>query len=276
MKFLREAYKLAVSDFANQYAVPVKSLVGSMVSRSSTKHTLPLVSACIDKINPEPDDNILELGYGRGRGLSICAERLQNGSGMVFGIDRSQYMEDFVRKKYILEIEEQEKIRLDRAPDLRNLPYPSDLFRGIFHVDFFYFIHDDILGDVCNELRRIVRPGGLIVSAMQFSRLRKLQKWGMVTETQTDPLRYLTRLEPAGFVDVTTEYITESPVGEFQLISARRPDVSEEYFDPEERMRELEMQIKRELVVSKLIQGGQKPTLEDMQLLKEVEGKGRY
>ncbi|VDK72847.1 unnamed protein product [Cylicostephanus goldi] len=156
------------------------------------------------------DDNILELGYGRGNALQYCFDRISEGEGVVFGIDRSPYMYDCALHRFALEIAETGKIRLDHAPDLRNLPYPSGIFDHIFHVDLFYFIHQNVMNEVCRELWRVLRPGGTMVCGMQFERLKKLSHWGLLEESQWDPLRYMTCLEPAGFVDVKKIHFSAS------------------------------------------------------------------
>ncbi|KAK6024462.1 methyltransferase domain protein, partial [Ostertagia ostertagi] len=169
------------------------------------------------------DDNILELGYGRGNGLQYCFDRVVDGDGAVFGIDRSSYMEDCARHRFVLELAETTKIQLDHAPDLRDLPYPPAVFNHIFHVDLYYFIHQDHMFDICKELRRVLKPGGTMVCGMHFGRLKKLTKWGILNETQWDPMRYLMCLEPAGFTDVKVDYKSHNKAGEYQLVSCRRP-----------------------------------------------------
>ncbi|VDM77270.1 unnamed protein product [Strongylus vulgaris] len=173
------------------------------------------------------DDNVLELGYGRGNAIQYSFDKVAEGKGVIFGIDRSPYMQDCVLHRFALEIAETGRIRLDHAPDLRNLPYPSGVFNHIFHVDFFYFIHQDVINDVCRELWRVLRPGGTMVCGMQFNRLKNLSRWGLLEESQWDPMRYMTGLEPAGFTDVRIDYKSDGKIGEYQLITARRPEIDE-------------------------------------------------
>uniref|UniRef100_A0A0K0DPV6 Methyltransf_11 domain-containing protein n=1 Tax=Angiostrongylus cantonensis TaxID=6313 RepID=A0A0K0DPV6_ANGCA len=145
----------------------------------------------------------------------------------VFGIDRSSYMEDCARYRFALEIAETGKLRLDRAPDLRNLPYPSEVFNHILHVDFYYFVHHEIMPYICKELWRVLKPGGTMICGISFDRLKKLSHWGLLEDSQWDPMRYMVCLEPAGFVDVNIEYKSSSQGNQYQMICARKPEINE-------------------------------------------------
>ncbi|XGW09720.1 hypothetical protein V3C99_011749 [Haemonchus contortus] len=268
-KYLRKFYKLAVSDIANQYAIPVKSMTGYALTKYCARKTDFLNRAVIDGLNLGKDDNVLELGYGRGNGLKYCFDRVIDGEGAVFGIERSPYMEDCARNRFILELAETTKIRLDHAPDLRDLPYPPAVFHHIFHVDVFYFIHQDHMFDICKELLRVLKPGGTMACGMHFGRLRKLTKWSLLEETQWDPMRYMMCLEPAGFTNIKVDYKSDRKAGEYQIISCMRPASDKELEDPEIAMKQLELKIKKEMLISELLKSRRKLTKEELDILNE-------
>ncbi|CAI4221590.1 unnamed protein product [Auanema sp. JU1783] len=268
-KVFKNFFQLARNDLANQYALPVKSLTGFVLTNHQANKNKALNKALIESLNIQNDDKLLELGYGRGNGLSYALEKIGSGSGMVFGIERSVYMEEYCRKKFILEIAEQEKLRLDQAIDLRNLPYPTDFFDHIYHVDVFYFILQQRLPRICTELLRVLKPGGSLVCGMSLSRLKKFTEWGILDESQWDPMRYMTCLEPAGFVDVKINYSSETVKTPYELVTARKPHADESYYDPIERMRQLEIQIKKDMLIKRMTESGQKPTQEDFELIEK-------
>lgn len=269
-KYLRKFFTLAINDIANQYAVPVKSMTGYLLTKHCSRRTDFLNRAVIDSLQLDKDDNVLELGYGRGNGLKYCLDRVVDGNGAVFGIERSPYMEDCARHRFALELAETSKIRLDHAPDLRDLPYPTGVFNHIFHVDLFYFLHQDRMFDICRELYRVLKPGGTMVCGMHFGRLKMLSKWGILEESQWDPLRYMTCLEPAGFVDVKIDYASDRKAGEYQLISSRRPASDKAALeDPDIALRELELRIKKEMLISELMRSRRKLTKEEQSILND-------
>ncbi|CAI5442652.1 unnamed protein product [Caenorhabditis angaria] len=241
------SFKLATSDLANQFALPVKSMTGSLVSRYTAKTSRKLNELLIEThMNVGKDDYIFEIGYGRGDAIKMCFEKVSPGKGMIFGVERSGYLDEFARKRFDLEIAETSKIRIDSAIDLRNLPYPTDIFDHVFHVDLFYFLRQDHLIDINREILRVLKPGAEIVSAMQFSKLKKLTENGILDRTQWDPMRYLTSLEAAEFENVGLSYHEDEEIGEYQIIRGRRAEKLESDLDPEEMFKKLALDMKQE------------------------------
>ncbi|VDK43848.1 unnamed protein product [Anisakis simplex] len=236
------------------YAVPVKGITGSILTRLNARQTRHLEYAAVEALKIAASDNILEIGYGRGDGIGYAYEKIKSGDGMIFCTDRSRYMEEVVRNRFYVEIVEEGKIRLDRAIHLSNLPYPSDFFSGIFHVDTYYFWGNQ-MRDICWDLCRVLKPGGRIVCALQLSRLRKLEEWHLISERLYNPMRYLSVLELSGFINVKMTY-HKCPHGtgdEYQLIEAEKPQADERYLDADERMKQLETNIKREMLAMRIL-----------------------
>ncbi|CAL2031176.1 unnamed protein product [Caenorhabditis brenneri] len=245
-KLLANTFKLATSDIANQYALPVKSMTGWAVSRYGAKKSRKLNEKIVELMDPGKDDFLFEIGFGRGDAMKMCFDRVKDGRGMVFGVDRSGYMNERATKRFLLEIAETDKIRIDSAVDLRNLPYPTDLFNHVFHVDLFYFLQQKSMVDINRELLRVLKPGGHLTCAMDFKRLKTLTEHGLLEETQWDPMRYLWALEAAEFSDVKIDYHNDPQIGEYQVISARKSEIPISDQDPEELFRKLADDMKKE------------------------------
>uniref|UniRef100_A0A1I7Y086 Methyltransf_25 domain-containing protein n=1 Tax=Steinernema glaseri TaxID=37863 RepID=A0A1I7Y086_9BILA len=256
--FAKTFCKLALRDVARQYAHPVKSFSGSFLTRMWARQSRPLEEFAVSQLSITPDDNVLEIGYGRGHGIAALYDRVADGKGIAFGLEQSEYMEDVVRRRFVLETAEEHKVHLDRAIDLRHLPYPSDFFAAVFHVNTFYFWKQEQMREILWELARTVRPGGQLICVANPRQLKKLYNWETVTEAQCNLVRYLSHLESVGFDHVKVEY---HQVGrdEIQLVSALKTKRQEDE-DPEARMKELEEDIKMFMVEELIRQKGRAGT----------------
>ncbi|CAD6191805.1 unnamed protein product [Caenorhabditis auriculariae] len=78
IKFLTKTFKLATTDIANQYALPVKSLTGYAVTKKTASSSRRLNQLLVDSLNISKDEKILEIGYGRGDALGMCYEKLKD------------------------------------------------------------------------------------------------------------------------------------------------------------------------------------------------------
>ncbi len=114
------------SQFALQYALPVRSLSGLIFTRICARHSLLLEQAAVASLALLPgllplhalhlaDENVLEVGYGHGDGLAFAYEKVKHGKGVVFGLERSRFMQTRAEKRFILHIREEAKIQLDQA-----------------------------------------------------------------------------------------------------------------------------------------------------------------
>jgi SAM-dependent methyltransferase len=111
----------------------------------------------------KPSDRILDLGCGAG----VVSEKLIEAGYTVAAVDRSQDMLEHTRK------------RLSRLPadryELRqgtceSVPYPDNHFDTIVCVGVFGYI-DDVVGALL-EIRRVLKPGGLLLISIRNSNNR--------------------------------------------------------------------------------------------------------
>ncbi|PAV61308.1 hypothetical protein WR25_18166 [Diploscapter pachys] len=264
-------WKSATEDLAAQYALPIKSIGAGVFTRMNAAKMRFLNEAVVENLQIQPDDYALEIGYGRGNALRMVYEKIKGGKGMAYGIEASAYMEDVTKNKFLLEINEQMKIQLDKTSDLRNLPYPTSTFDHIFHVDVFYFLHRKRLPAICHEFRRILKPGKRILCGMQISRLKELTEKKILNEGQWDPLNYLIGLEQAEFTGITMSYHNHPTQGEYQLIEAVKPADIEAETTAELVYENLKKEVAKDMIIKQMMESGKTPTNEDIDALNDLK-----
>jgi len=220
------------------------------------------------------DDRLLEIGFGRGDGLKLVYDKLNEGrgNGCVFGLEASEYMLHLSNKRFTVEIADEGTIVLDCIPNIAHLPYPNDTFDGVFHVDVFYFWNQEAMPQIVRELSRVLKPGGHLICGLELARLKKLEKARVLFGWEYDPMRYTEYLEPTGLTDVSIQYEKISPSREAMIISAKKPPISDEDLDPETKMKKLEQDIKERLALESLISSKRAMSAKLKQKLEENQG----
>lgn len=111
---------------------------------------------------------VLEVGVGTGRiALPLAAH-----AGAIFGLDLSRPMMERLRSK-----QQDERVFLVQG-DACRLPYPAATFHATIAVHVFHLIRD--WRTVVNEIARVLRPDGRLVSAWGGARYGDL--WREVRE----------------------------------------------------------------------------------------------
>lgn len=113
--------------------------------------------------------------------------------------------------RFVIESFEEQRIILEQFDVDIHMPFPNDLFDGIFHVNTYYFLPN--LDNVADELYRIMKPNAHIVAILDMQRLRQYVDRGLMQFGNVDPIPYLVALELAGFKNVRVEYIPDDSRG---------------------------------------------------------------
>lgn len=111
----------------------------------------------------QPDDHVLEIGFGSGTTIRMIADRATR--GFVAGVDVSEAMMAQARRR------NRDDVRAGRV-DLRHgsvsaLPFEADRFDKVCAVNTIQFW--PVLADDLAEVRRVMKGGGALVIAMRES-----------------------------------------------------------------------------------------------------------
>jgi ubiquinone/menaquinone biosynthesis C-methylase UbiE len=146
-------------DFDSQYRRPSGAL-GQRIGQEMARDHVPENLWTVARLNPQPADRILEIGFGPG--IAIEALAAQVSTGWIAGIDFSELMVSEASKRNAAAIEAG-RVTLQYG-DAATLPFKDELFDKVFSIHAVYFWSDPM--DVLREAWRVLKPGGLLVITM--------------------------------------------------------------------------------------------------------------
>lgn len=124
-------------------------------------------------LNPQPDEAILEIGYGTGHALTTLAQ-----TARVWGIDLSPGMmkvtEKNLRRAGLLD-----RVTL-QVGDATSLPFPDEMFDAAFMSFTLELFPEPEIPRVLAECRRVLRAGGrlgVVALAKKDARAVKVYEW---------------------------------------------------------------------------------------------------
>jgi ubiquinone/menaquinone biosynthesis C-methylase UbiE len=155
----------------------------------------------IELLQIQPDDRVLEIGYGPGLAIQWAAERAVHGK--VVGVDHSELMHRQAARRNARAIQTGH-VKLHTAP-LDAMPTFDGRFDKVFAVNVFLFLPDTVAA--LAKLAAVMKPGGTIALTFQ-PRTR-----GATNEdTHRGGQRLSDSLRAAGFSDVRAEILPMKPV----------------------------------------------------------------
>jgi ubiquinone/menaquinone biosynthesis C-methylase UbiE len=111
----------------------------------------------LQKLNPQPGETILEIGFGTGQGLLALAKATGE-TGKVYGIDLSDGMVALAQKR-VSDTGLEARVDL-RLGDASQLPFPKESFDGIFMSFTLELFDTPEIPLVLDQCRKVLRPGG--------------------------------------------------------------------------------------------------------------------
>lgn len=115
----------------------------------------------IELLQVQPDDHILEVGFGSGIDIGRVSAIATH--GFIAGIDHSEVMVKQARKRNAVAIQAKH-VDLQCA-SAASIPYTDAMFDKLFAINVAQFWPSPT--EVLAELRRVLKPGGLIALAIQ-------------------------------------------------------------------------------------------------------------
>lgn len=177
-----------------------RGLFGKALFRWMTRTTIAHARWTADLMNVQPDDDVLEVGFGNGANIGLLARRASRGH--VTGAEISETAIEMASKTNAQAISDG-RVRLHQAAG-GALPFDDDTFDKACTVATAYVIADP--GAVFREMHRVLKPGGL--AAVTFPVREKFMRF-KPTGTEGFHLHELADLEAAfrgaGFVKPRTE-----------------------------------------------------------------------
>jgi len=152
----------------------------------------------VELLNVEPDEHILEIGFGSGIAIAMAAAHPT--SGLIHGVDVSDVMLRQARRRNSQFIKDG-RIEIKLGSVLQ-LPYPDSLFDKVFAVNNFHIWSDQEAA--LGEIRRVLKEGGILLLPLRHK--HPTRGWFVppgFTEHEIDQVLRL--LDPVGFRNIRTE-----------------------------------------------------------------------
>lgn len=170
------------SFLAKQLGHPA-GIFGRSIMRLLNRGNAEMNDVTFDRLNLQPTDSILEIGFGGGYLLNkIAASQIPS---FVAGVDPQADVIQMGNKKFNSQIE-RGYIELKQGSG-ENLPYSDNTFNKICTVNTIYFWSDP--QSVLNECRRVLQPNGKLVicyNCAAFLKQTKLTQHGFKTYEPED------------------------------------------------------------------------------------------
>jgi ubiquinone/menaquinone biosynthesis C-methylase UbiE len=175
------------------------NIVGKIMARAYSNQER--IHWTISLLDIKPDDRLLEIGFGPGFAIDLASKIAPE--GVIAGVDHSEVMVRQASKRNARAIRDGKVVL--RLGSVANLPRFDEPFDKIFTINSIHFWHHPV--DCLQELRKLLRPGGLIAVTLQ-PRSRS------ATDATTNEIgkEIAVNLECAGFSQVRLEIRKSKPV----------------------------------------------------------------
>ncbi|KAJ8258014.1 hypothetical protein GJAV_G00192170 [Gymnothorax javanicus] len=193
--------EMLADRISQQLGHPTRSLIGWLVNKFLTGNNQVLELSAVRLCGIQPDDTVLELGFGPGLGVEAAAPLLSGPKGKLIGVDYSEYMHK-VASKRVEGLIASGKVSLHHAR-VEAMPLPDCSVDRVFHCNCYYFWPDLRAGTA--EIHRVMKPGGLMVTTLRVRALAYLTSKNILQGKNWNPEAYMDALSATGFTDIRME-----------------------------------------------------------------------
>ena len=155
-------------------------------------------------LHPQPDERILEIGYGTGYAQQYIAQSVKKGlsAGLDLSIGMGRVAQRRLSRAGLLE-----RVGLVRS-DTLPIPFQSQIFDGVFSSFTLELFDSPLIPEVLAEFHRVIKPGGRLV-VVSLSKDQQLGLIGRIYESFHDrfpkwadcrPIPAMHLVEEAGFM----------------------------------------------------------------------------
>ncbi|MDQ0337237.1 ubiquinone/menaquinone biosynthesis C-methylase UbiE [Caldalkalibacillus uzonensis] len=186
--------------FFDQFKLP-EGFWGHVAGKIMAVSNRELNAWTVSILSIQPDDRVLEVGFGPGVAIELVSKQLD--TGMVVGIDASPIMMQQASKRNATAIS-LGKVELKQA-SIEHLPAFHEPFDKIFTVNSLMFWPEPVTH--LRQLGQHLKPGGIL--AVTFQPRNK----GATDQTALEEGKTYTQyLKEAGFTDIHMQSIKLKPV----------------------------------------------------------------
>ena len=188
-----------MNKFNSQFAHPqgwVGRLVGMILAVKNRERNAWTISM----LDIQPNDRVLEIGFGPGQAIEEVAKLTPN--GWVAGIDLSDVMVAQASKRNSAAIRSG-RVLLQQGAE-SPLPFDDNNFNKVFAVNSMQFWSNPIGG--LQEVRRVLKPGGRLVITLQPMWAKTEEEVQLVAE------KLMFQLKQVGFKQVRLETRQIKPI----------------------------------------------------------------
>ena len=170
--FMNLMNRVKSSLLTGQYGHP-RGIVGRVLGEQMVRQHMPETDWTISLLNIQPENSILELGFGAGRAIELVAAHAPN--GRVSGIDISQAMVRAAshRNAHVIK---NGRVTL-RNGDLTTLPFADEQFDKVFSIQTIYFWPDP--PNALAEIFRVLKRGGRLVITLSTGTIDTVEVTGL-------------------------------------------------------------------------------------------------